>query len=336
MSKKANPALIGLFTLAALILTAAALVVLGAGKYFQKTHNVLLYFEKSVNGLQVGSDVRFGGVRIGRVASIRVIIDTAGNRKIIPVVVELAENQLGVVTRAGGGVLDLSSEKGVREAVREGLRAGMKQQSLVTGQLYIEFDIVKDIPGFVYQTSETPLHPVIPTIPTEMDELIAGISDGLKKINALDIEGVMEEIRKLLASANERIEEIDLKQINENLVGITGDIRTITGDEKLKAAIDNLDGTLAELRELTAKANQGISPMLEDFTKMAENLNKSLVRIETLATELRNTGDPRSPMMLNLQNVIQETERASRSLQELTGDLKRNPNSLLRGRDKKE
>jgi paraquat-inducible protein B len=336
MSKKANPALIGLFTLAALILTAAALVVLGAGKYFQKTHNVLLYFEKSVNGLQVGSDVRFGGVRIGRVASIRVIIDTAGNRKIIPVVVELAENQLGVVTRAGGGVLDLSSEKGVREAVREGLRAGMKQQSLVTGQLYIEFDIVKDLPGFVYKTSETPLHPVIPTIPTEMDELIAGISDGLKKINALDLEGVMEEIRKLLASANERIEEIDLKQINENLVGITGDIRTITGDEKLKAAIDNLDGTLAELRELTAKANQGISPMLEDFTKMAENLNKSLVRIETLATELRNTGDPRSPMMLNLQNVIQETERASRSLQELTGDLKRNPNSLLRGRDKKE
>lgn len=336
MSKKANPALIGLFTVAALILTAAALVVLGAGKYFQKTHNVLLYFEKSVNGLQVGSDVRFGGVRIGRVASIRVIIDTEGNRKIIPVVVELAENQLGVVTRAGGGVLDLSSEKGVREAVREGLRAGMKQQSLVTGQLYIEFDIVKDLPGFVYETSEDPIHPVIPTIPTEMDELIAGISDGLKKINALDIEGVMEEIRKVLSTTNERIEEIDLKQINENLVGITGDIRTITGDEKLKTAIDNLDGTLAELRELTAKANQGISPMLDDFANMAENLNNSLVRIETLATELRNTGDPRSPMMLNLQNVIQETERASRSLQELTGDLKRNPNSLLRGRDKKE
>lgn len=336
MSKKANPALIGLFTLAALVIAAFGLVVLGAGKYFQNTHNLLLYFEKSVNGLQVGSDVRFGGVRIGRVAAISVIVDTAENRKIIPVVIEVAEKDLGVVTRAGGGVLDFSSAKAVRRAVTEGLRAGMKQQSLVTGQLYIEFDIVKDVPGFIYKMPEEQPYPVVPTIPTEIDELIAGISDGLKKINDLDLEGLMDEIRRVLTSANDRLGEIDLKEINENLVGITGDIRTITGDEKLKTAIDNLDATLAELRELTAKANQGIDPALADFSKMAENLNASLARIEALATEIQSTGGPRSPMMLNLQNVLQETERASRSLQELTSDLKRNPNSLLRGRDKSE
>lgn len=336
MSKKANPALIGLFTLAALILAAGALVVLGAGKYFESTHKVLLYFEKSVNGLLVGSDVRFGGVRIGRVSSISVIIDTAENRKIIPVVVEIAEKDLGVVRRTGGGVLDFSTEEGVRSAVREGLRAGMKQQSLVTGQLYIEFDIVKDVPGFKYLTDKTPPYPVIPTIPTEMDELISGISDGLKKINSLDLEGLMQEIRTVISTANDRLEEVDLKEINENLVGITSDIRTITGDEKLKSAIDNLDATLAELRELTAKANDGIGPALGEFTQMAENLRSSLEKIDKLAVEIRSTGDPRSPMMLNLQNVIKETESASRSLQELTGDLKRNPNTLLRGRDNKE
>ncbi len=336
MSKKANPVVIGLFTLAALVLAGASLVVLGAGKYFERSHKVLLFFEKSVNGLQVGSDVRFGGVRIGSVDSISVIIDTGNNRKIIPVVVKLAEKDLVLVTQAGGGSIDFATDQGVRDAVGEGLRAGMKQQSLVTGQLYIEFDIVKGTPGFIYQPEEEPPYPIVPTIPTEMDELIAGISDGLKKINALDLEGLMAEIRNVLTNANKRLEEIDLKAMNKNLVGITEDIRTITGDEKLKNAIANLDATLIELKNLTKKANEGIDPALAEIEKLAENANTTLKRIEETAAKLTADGDPRSPMMLNLQNVLQETERASRSLQELTNDLKRNPNSLLRGRDSKE
>jgi paraquat-inducible protein B len=86
MSKKASPTLIGVFTLVGLLLGAGALVLFGAGKFFEKSSNITLYFDKSANGLLVGSDVRFGGVRIGRVGSIKVLIDRNENRKIIPVV----------------------------------------------------------------------------------------------------------------------------------------------------------------------------------------------------------------------------------------------------------
>jgi paraquat-inducible protein B len=36
--------------------------------------------------------------------------------------------------------------------------------------------------------------------------------------------------------------------------------------------------------------------------------------------------------MMRLQNVLQETERASRALKELSNDLKRDPDTLLRGK----
>jgi paraquat-inducible protein B len=36
--------------------------------------------------------------------------------------------------------------------------------------------------------------------------------------------------------------------------------------------------------------------------------------------------------MMRLQTLLQETERASRALKELTNDLKRNPDALLRGK----
>lgn len=332
MSKKASTTMIGVFTLLGLLLGVVAVVLFGAGKYFEETHKLQLYFDKSVNGLEVGSDVRFGGVRIGCVHSISVIIDTKGNRKIIPVIVELTEKELRSVTGSGNDNLDFSSDEGVRRAVSQGLRAGMKQQSLVTGKLYIEFDIEPDVKGFTYNEPGDPEFPIVPTIPTEMDELISGITDGLKKINELDIAGLMKEMRDVLKGAKDQIADLDLKEINENLTAITGDIRGLTSDGRIKTSLANLDEALKEINELSAKANDNIDPLLADIRDVTEKTRESLVRIEESAESLSKVTDPRSPMLLEFQNLLHEAENASRTLRDLSSDLKRNPGSLLRNR----
>lgn len=339
MSKKANPTLIGIFTLASLILAGIAAVLFGAGKYFETTYPVLLYFDKSVNGLQVGSDVRFGGVRIGRVSSINVLVDTEGNRKIIPVVVELAEKSLGAINVGSGSGIDFTTREGVRKAVEDGLRAGMKQESLVTGQLYIEFDILPAAESFVYRPVEPPEHPVVPTVGTQIDELIAGIADGLKKFNALDLEGLMNELRDVLSKSKDQIAALDMAKISDNLVAITDDVQRITGDEKLVSAVESLDRALIEIGDLAAKANEGIGPLLTDLRETISKTDASLVRIEEAAAEIQQAAggvsdlsNPRAPMLLQLQDVLRETRRASLALEELTNDVKRNPGTLLRGR----
>lgn len=324
--------MIGLFTLLGILLGAISVVLFGAGKYFEKTHKLQLYFERSVNGLEVGSDVRFGGVRIGSVSAISVIIDTKQNRKIIPVVVELSDKGLRSVAGSGEDSLDFSSHEGVRRAVGKGLRAGMKQQSLVTGKLYIEFDIKQDEEGFVYNERVKSKFPIVPTIPTEMDELISGITDGLKKITDLDIAGLMKEVRDVIKSADDQIAGLNLKEINDNLTAITEDVRGLTSDGRLKASLTNLDDALKEIRELSTKANENIDPLLADIRDVAEKTRASLVRIEESAEGLSKVTDPRSPMLLEFQDLLHETENASRALRELTGDLKRNPGTLLRNR----
>lgn len=332
MSQKASPTLIGVFTLVGLILVGAALVLFGAGKLFTSTHDILLYFEKSANGLLVGSDVRFGGVRIGRVKSISVLVDRQANRKIIPVVVELTEKDLRLISTDEGGGIDLSTFEGVRKAVAEGLRAGMKQQSLVTGQLYVEFDIVPDTPGFVYSSKVDPPYPVVPTIGTEMDELIAGISDGIHKFNALDLDSVIKELRDVLVTANQQIAELNMKEINENVLGITRDVRKITSDEKLAAAVNNLNQALVQIDELAKKANAGFDPLIGDLEAIMARTDAGIARIDEAAREISALSNPRSPVLLRLQNVLQETERASRALKELSNDLKRDPKALISGK----
>lgn len=332
MSQKASPTVIGVFTLVGLILVGAALVLFGAGKLFTSTHDILLYFDKSANGLQVGSDVRFGGVRIGKVKSISVLVDRKANRKIIPVVVELTDKDLRLISTDEGGGIDFTTLEGVQKAVSEGLRAGMKQQSLVTGQLYIEFDIVPDMPGFVYHNKNGSSYPVVPTIGTEIDELVAGISDGIQKFNALDLDSVIKELRDVLVTANKRIADFDMKEINENVLGITRDIREVTGDHKLAEAVNNLNQALVQIDELAGKANKGINPLLADLDAIMAKTDAGLARIDEAAKEISELSNPRSPVLLRLQNVLQETERASRALKELSNDLKRDPKALISGK----
>ena len=332
MSKKASPTVIGVFTLVGLILAGVAIVLFGAGRLFKRTHDVLLYFDKSANGLQVGSDVRFGGVRIGSVKSISVLVDRKENRKIIPVVVELGEKELGLISTEEGGDIDFSSFEGVEKAVSEGLRAGMKQQSLLTGQLYIEFDIVPDTPGFVYQSNGTRTFPVVPTVGTELDELISGIADGLKKFNSLDLEGVMSDLRDVLVNTKNQIAELNLKEINDNVIAITKDVRRFTGDAKLSKAIENLDAALIQIDQVATKANAGFDPLLANLNAVIAKTDAGIVKIDEAAKEIRELSNPRSPVLLRLQNVLQETERASRALKELSNDLKRDPDTLIRGK----
>ena len=332
MSKKASPTVIGVFTLIGIILAGATVVLFGAGKFFKSTHELLLYFDKSVYGLQVGSDVRFGGVRIGSVKSISVLVDRKENRKIIPVVVELGDKELSLISTEEGGGIDLSSFKGVEKAVSQGLRAGMKQQSILTGQLYIEFDIVPDEPGFVYQSNGSLPCPVVPTVGTEFDELISGIADGLKKFNALDLNGVMTDLRVVLVNAKDQIAGLNMKEINDNVIAITKDVRKITSDQKLASAVENLDAALARIDILAAKANEGFDPLLADINAIIAKTDAGLARIDEAAKEISNFSNARAPVMMRLQNVLQETERASRALKELSNDLKRDPDTLLRGK----
>ena len=333
MSKKASPTLIGIFTLVGLLIGGTALVLFGAGKFLEKTSSIQLYFEKSADGLMVGSEVRFGGVRIGRVTSIQVLIDQENDRRIIPIVVELSEKDLRGVTLTSGKSIDFSSEEGVAMAVSKGLRARLKQMSFVTGQLNVEFDIAPDAKALDFEPATKPRYPVVPSIGTELDALLAGLQEGLKKLDGIDLTGMMKELREMVGVAKTQIEAMKMKEINDNLVGITDNVRILTGNAKLTAAIDNLDSAMMSFTALAKKANDGLDPVLKDLEKAMNQATAGLAKLEEASADISKVANPRSPVLMRLQNVLEEAERASRAIKELANDLKRNPSTLIRGND---
>ena len=68
--EKASYFKIGLFIIVGTIIGAIGVVALGVGTIFQKKVLVETYIDESVQGLDVGSSVKFRGVQVGKVETI--------------------------------------------------------------------------------------------------------------------------------------------------------------------------------------------------------------------------------------------------------------------------
>jgi phospholipid/cholesterol/gamma-HCH transport system substrate-binding protein len=81
---------LGLFVILGTGLALAALVVFGASRWNERTVSYVAFFDESVQGLDVGSPVKFRGVTIGLVAAIEV----APDHRHVRVALELSVEQL--------------------------------------------------------------------------------------------------------------------------------------------------------------------------------------------------------------------------------------------------
>jgi hypothetical protein len=90
MGSKINPTTIGAFVVGAIVLLIAGGLLFGGGKFFQEKLPYVLFFDSSVEGLNVGAPVVFRGVQVGQVTEISAIADPQTFDVRIKVQIELA------------------------------------------------------------------------------------------------------------------------------------------------------------------------------------------------------------------------------------------------------
>src|SRR6266536_1709719 len=109
MSAKANYFKLGLFVIGATVALVLLLVILGSGKWFQSKTVVETYFDESVQGLDVGSKVKYRGVNVGEVTKIGFTYNKyeqdkpmAGRKRYVLVEATILGRLIG--SRAGGEI----------------------------------------------------------------------------------------------------------------------------------------------------------------------------------------------------------------------------------------
>ena len=319
MGRRVSPAVIGAFAIGAVAIVVIAIVALGSGRLFRKTREYVMYFSGSVNGLLVGASVKMEGVPVGAVKEIRLGFNPRGEaveefptKVKIAVIVELDETML----RARGvRNTDLADPQHIERAVQHGLRGVLAMESLLTGILYVDLEMLPDTPAnFVQQQNDEYVE--IPTIPTALEQAQVTVTQILEHLQRADFE-------KTLADLNATLEAL----------------RKFTSSQQLQDAVANLAkasaelaATAASIRRLADNMNGQTGPLAKSLRQTADKANVTLAQAQAALANLQATFDPQAPLALQLNETLIELSKSARSMRELTDYLERNPSSIVRGK----
>jgi len=246
---KPNKRAVGVFMVFGLVLIIAALGFFFGGRLTHNEMTPVLFFEGSVSGLSVGSQVYFRGVPVGKVEKIQ-LMPNSEDKIIIPVYITFDTKVVTSATKAAVGSVDGAQWLDV--LVAHGLKGKLQSQSVLTGQMIIELDFYPQYPAKFLAKKYGIDAPEIPTIPSILDEL----SQNLQKIPLQDISN---NTNALLQNLNQAIPEL-LQQTTTAVAGINRVVNAL--GEPVSTSITDLNKMIRDVSD-AAQAVSRLSDYLE-------------------------------------------------------------------------
>jgi phospholipid/cholesterol/gamma-HCH transport system substrate-binding protein len=322
---KINNFQIGLFTIVGIFLFVAALFLLGIYKEFMPKGRFVSLFRESVQGLNIGSPVKFKGVPIGSVSAIAIRIKD----RLIRVDMEIDLNAFSREKK-------LSRRQSVTEfysffdkETKAGLRCRL-QYAGITGLKYLELDYYKNpekAPLLNVRPRPQPgkQQAYIPSLPSIFSDILSLINTSLEKISKLPLEAITAEMKQTIIAAKELINSKELKH------GLASFERTSNNLEKTSTTINNTF-TEKRLRELLDEINKSLNSV-ENLAKTTEKQVKGAKMIETTES-FRGAANSVSEARQALTNTLLKLDQTLDSLTELVNYLNDDPSALIRGKNR--
>lgn len=311
MSKKANPAVIGGFVVAAIVIALAGVLVLGSGRFFRESRSYVLHFEGDLSGLDVGAPVTFRGVRIGQVTDVSIVYDHATDDITTPVVVEITRDAF--LDRNAGQAAQLG--RGMKLHIDRGLRARLASQSLVTGKLKVSLDYFPETEA-VYRAVDKTLAE-IPTVPGALDSLA-------QRLSALPFEEIVIDLRESTKGIASLMGSGTLQETLDELSGTLSNISVVVSSTEVEGAISSLEGILTDISEVIRSA---------EIRQVVTSIDDTLQESQRLMRDVREGAEPLRREVLVALDKLADAARSARSFLDY---IDRHPEALIHGKGKEE
>jgi phospholipid/cholesterol/gamma-HCH transport system substrate-binding protein len=357
MSKRASPTTIGAFVVGAVALLVVGLVAFGSMNLFRRPVTCVMFFDSTVSGLSVGADVEFRGVKLGQVSRI--------------------ESRWGTEWIAVYAQLDLRTIRGMRghdvqqveemlsQAIQEkGLRAQLRWQNFITGQLFVALDLFPKTPiklaGLDQSVSEIPVvSTTLQLFTAQAEKLLTTLQDlpldKLFRSSAEAMEGVktviqspdlqtsvrsaaafLTEAEKLARRLGEDAGPVmaSLKDTSDAarvaVTDVSQDARRLLG--RVEAEVATLSALMGDAQRLVVKTEGEIGSVASSVKSTSEEARATLEKVRATLGAIDGTADGDSRLGYQLVQTLQDLGAASRSLRDLADYLERHPEALLRGK----
>ena len=333
---------IGLFVICAIVIGVIGVVVLGGGKFFQKKNIIETYIDESVQGLDVGSPVKFRGVLVGNVEEITLTGVEYGTRRGY------------VVVRAGisRNVFQFSLADPANPAfiaeVQRGLRVRLAPQGL-TGQAYLEADYLNPKLNPPLEIDWRPKYPYVPSAQSKITQLSDAVERILRNVEQLDIQRLIGSVESSLKTIDKLASGANLDKISTQAVALLTEVREtnlqlkqVVGGSDLKDAVKDAAVAAGTARQILERADKPLSQLIADLPKASESINRVAQRLDAVTANLPETNAQFRQTLQQLNRLISGQQRdiektvenlrsMSESLKEAIDNSKKYPSQLLFG-----
>lgn len=319
MSRKKNRSLaIGAFIVGAILLVFIALLFFSGGRLFADKKRVVMYFEGSVQGLQVGAPVKLKGVVLGEIVDISINFESDNKNVFTSVTADL------VMKRINSEGADVE-EDFLQDAIQTGLRAQLNYQSFLTGLLYVELDFYPDSELRLYAVQDE--YQEIPTIATSFEEIS-------RTFQELDLKGLVHNVNNLAQQVSDMVAQGQVAETLSSFNRLANSLEKTSGnaDKEIARLSEKMDTTLTELNALIKQLNAQTPQMMTSLRGSLEELNKSMQSFDQAAANIEHVFSEDAPLLNQLQRTLEDMSRSSIAFRSLSETLEQQPEALLRGR----
>ena len=282
METRASYVAVGTFVIGFVVALVAFAVWLGGTRLSQEVDRYLLFVSESPAGLQIGSPVRYRGLGVGSVAEVG--LDPQNDQQ-IRVLIEVT----------------------VGTPVLEGAAASF-ERSGITGGVFVQISGGQP-GGAVLVPPPDRSHPVIPTRPGQLDQVITSIPEALRQATVL-----MERAQGFLSEENQR----SLTEILVNIQTLTEGLAERT--DSLTQVVDNVDSLLANLDGFLVSTEGDVRLVIQRLAETLEAVNREATlvssEVQEMARSFSGTADEASQLLSDLRPDLRDF--ASTGLYEIT------------------
>jgi phospholipid/cholesterol/gamma-HCH transport system substrate-binding protein/paraquat-inducible protein B len=333
---------IGLFVLSAVVIGVIGVVVLGVGSVLQTKSLVETYIDESVQGLDIGSPLKFRGVPVGRVEQISLTsAEYRTRRQYVLVRMSITSNVLQFP------VNDPNSPALKRELDR-GFRVRLAALGL-TGVAYLEADYLDPERNPPLEIDWQPAYPYIPSTRSRITQLSEAVERILQNIGDIDISRLSETIEKSLAAMTKLADSANLEKIGAQVSALLSELRAtnrqmgaLVNSPDLKAGLADAAATAGKARQLIERAEKPIERMLADLPQTSASLNRMVTRLDTVTNDLPETSAQARQTLQRLNRLLATQQReldrtmenlrvVSENIREITESAKKYPSQTLFG-----
>ena len=223
---------VGLFVLGAFAILVTALIAFGGGNLLRPKLYIETYVMSSVQGVDIGSPVKFRGLTIGKVSSLEFAFNVYPQQED-----ENAYNYIRVVMQIDRqvfpGMFRDSARAVLDRSIQHGLRIRIEPLG-ITGSSYMNLDYVSvpshySMPNIQWK----PRYAYIPSAPGEVTGLLDSVNKIMRDLETINIGKMAQKLSLLLQKINQALVQLQVRELREDVDSLIIQLKQATQDAQL-------------------------------------------------------------------------------------------------------